>query len=78
MKDDSLLDTGVIFEIPLEFTQDTADLSFQALYEVEPNSNDKRVELFKISLENLTYSGSNTPPDIPNEPEDDVTEYLIR
>lgn len=75
MKDDSLLDTGVIFEMPLEFNKNTANLSFQAIYETE--NEDKYVNLFEINLENLTYSGNNDSPDVPNEPGDDTITYAI-
>lgn len=76
MQDDSLLDTGVIFEIPLEFNKNTANLSFKAFYETE-NEN-KYANLFEIDLENLTYSGNNDSPDVPNEPGDDTIRYLVK
>ena len=57
MTDDSLLDTPILFELPLSFTSETAELQLQAVNKY--NSQDCNI-LFHINLENLTYSSNST------------------
>lgn len=52
MKDSSLLDTPILFELPVSFDDATATLKLQAV-----NDNvSQPIDLFNISLRNLTYS----------------------
>lgn len=53
-QDPSLLDTPVLFELPLSFTSETADLQLQAQY-----SDSSFIDLFKIKLENLVLDNGS-------------------
>ena len=53
MTDDSLLDTPILFELPLSFTSETAELELQAVNKNNPQDCNM---LFHINLQNLTYS----------------------
>ena len=56
MTDDSLLDTPILFELPLSFTSETAKLELQAVNKNNPQDCNM---LFHINLQNLTYSFNN-------------------
>jgi hypothetical protein len=66
MKDNSLLDTPLFFEIPLSFTNDEAQLQLQAQY----GDTEDSITLFDISLQNLTYS--NTPTTVTAEEQENL------
>ena len=55
MQDESLLDTPILFELPLSFLNKDASLSLSAIYNEEPTT------LFSIHLNNLT---ANSPDDL--------------
>ena len=52
MKDDSLLDTPLLFELPVWFTKENANLKLVAKHD----DVEQEINLFNISLQNLTYS----------------------
>ena len=52
MKDDSLLDTPLLFELPIWFTKENANLKLIAKHD----SVEQEINLFDINLQNLTYS----------------------
>jgi hypothetical protein len=56
MIDDSLLDTPILFELPLSFTSENAELKLQAVNKNNPQDCNT---LFHINLQNLTYSSNN-------------------
>lgn len=55
MKDSSKLDTPLLFEIPLTFTDSTASLTLDAKIQ------DKNINLFNVELQNLTINNSWKP-----------------
>ena len=52
MKDDSLLDTPLLLELPVWFTKENANLKLVAKH----NKVEQEINLFNINLQNLTYS----------------------
>ena len=74
MLDDSLLDTGLMFELPLEFNNKTAELALKAEYwEDDAESSLYSANLFNISLDNLIHSAPGGPSDEPDNPGGGVT-----
>lgn len=59
MQDETLLDTGVVFELPVTFTNSTSNLKLEAIYDVNTEVQ-AEVVLFNISMQNLVFDKNSS------------------